>query len=185
MFLFGLFLSLYLKQYSMKASILFFGCFFSLFVPFCAVGQETQQPAPVDLRFQKPSTFKENMIFKPTIVEADNVELIEVVALGTPSFKVSNTADGTYESYSHALRINYPLVLTSGKTGFMLCFYGPSEKIAYSVETKEGVTTIYFPVSAHDVVKTRIDQTLATKKKIAIKLSQLADGYREALIGGN
>jgi hypothetical protein len=35
------------------------------------------------------------------------------------------------------------------------------------------------------MVKARIDQMLTTKKKITIKLSQLADGYREALLGVN
>lgn len=169
----------------MKASKLFFGWLFIFFIPLCAVGQQPQQAAPVDLRFQKPSTFKENMIFKPVGNGVDNVELIEVVGLGTPTFKASNTADGTYESYTHALRICYPLVLAGGKTGFMLCFYGPAEKMPYAVETKEGVTNIYFPISSHDVIKSRIDQTLAIKKKISIKLSQLADGYREALVGGN
>jgi hypothetical protein len=125
------------------------------------------------------------MVFKPVGNGVDNVELIDVVALGTSSFKVSNMADGTYGSYDHSLRITYPLVLAGGKTGYLLCFYGASEKIPYSVETKAGLTTIYFPVSSHDVIKARIEQTLATKKKITIKLSQLADGYREAQVGVN
>jgi hypothetical protein len=111
--------------------------------------------------------------------------LVEVVGFGTPSFKVSNTADGTYSSYEHALRVAYPLVVASGKSGYVLCLYGPTEKMPYSVEAKAGVTTLYFPVSTHDVIKARIEQTIGLKKKIVFKITQLADGYREALIGGN
>jgi hypothetical protein len=166
----------------MKAIIFLFGTLLFFFSSFSAFAQ---QPAAEDVRMEKAVTYKENMVFKPVRNGVDNVELIDVVALGTSSFKVSNMADGTYGSYDHSLRITYPLVLAGGKTGYLLCFYGASEKIPYSVETKAGLTTIYFPVSTHDVIKTRIEQTLATKKKITIKLSQLADGYREAQVGVN
>ncbi|MFM8592176.1 MAG: hypothetical protein ACKOA3_04670 [Sphingomonadales bacterium] len=143
-----------------------------------------QQPAAEDVRMEKTLT-KGSMVFKPVRPAEDNVEMIEVVGLGTPSFKVSNTADGTYSSYEHALRVAYPLVVSGGKSGYMLCFYGPTERMPYSVETKAGVTTLYFPVSTHDVIKARIEQIIALKKKIVFKITQLADGYREALVGGN
>ncbi len=165
----------------MKAPLLVFGCLF-----FCchSLLMQAQQPAAEDLRSVKPA-FKENMIFKPARNIPDNVEMIEVVAMGTPSFRVSNTADGTYSSYDHSIRVTYPLVLSGGKTGYLLCFYGSSEKIPYAVETKNGITTIYFPFNMHDLIKGRMDQMLTTKKKIVIKLTQLTDGYREALVGGN
>jgi hypothetical protein len=166
----------------MKAIVFLLNCLLVLFVPLSSFAQ---QPAAEDVRMEKAATYKENMIFKPVRSGVDNVELIEVIALGTPSFKVSNMADGTYSSYDHSIRITYPLVLAGGKTGYLLCFYGSAEKIPYSVETKGGITTIYFPFATHEMVKARIDQMLTTKKKITIKLSQLADGYREALLGVN
>lgn len=144
-----------------------------------------QQPAAEDQRNEKASGLKENMIFKPVRSGVDNVETIEVIAMGTPSIKVSNTADGTYSSYDHSLRISYPLVLSGGKTGYVLCFYGATEKMPYAVETKAGMTTLYFPVATHDVIKGRLEQIITLKKKVAVKLTQLADGYREALIGVN
>ncbi|MBM3923119.1 MAG: hypothetical protein FJ340_07975 [Sphingomonadales bacterium] len=160
-------------------SPLFFG---SLFM--AAFSVQAQQPAAEDVRMEKASPFKENMIFKPVRTGTDNIELIEVVSLGTPSVKVSNTADGTYSSYDHSIRVTYPLVLSSGKTGYSLCFYGTSEKIPYAVETKGGRTTLFFPMTTHDLLKGRIEQMLTTKKKVPIKITQQADGYSEALLGG-
>lgn len=165
----------------MKSIVFLFCC---LLICNPSVWSQTQQPAAEDVRMDKTAG-RDNLVFKAVRSGVDNVESIEVVALGTPSFKVSNMADGTYGSYEHALRMTYPLVLSGGKTGYVLCFYGAGEKIPYTVETKAGITTIYFPISTHEVIKGRMEQTIATKKKIVIKLTQKADGYREALIGAN
>jgi hypothetical protein len=157
--------------------------FYCLFLLGISLGY-AQQPAAVDLRTEKPAPLKENMIFKPTRSGMDNLETIEVIALGTPSVKVSNTADGTYSSYDHSIRVTYPLVLSSGKTGYSICFYGATEKIPYAVETKGGRTTLFFPMTTHDLLKARIEQMLTLKKKVPIKITQQADGYSEALLGG-
>lgn len=159
-------------------------CLFSSFLLLGISLVQAQQPEPVDLRTAKPAPLKENMIFKPNRSGLDNVEVIEVIALGTPSVKVSNTADGTYSSYEHSIRITYPMVLSGGKTGYLLCFYGTTEKIPYAVETKGGVTTLFFPMATHDMLKSRIEQMLIQKKKVPIKITQQSDGYSEALLGG-
>ncbi|MFM8805882.1 MAG: hypothetical protein ACKOD1_00810 [Sphingomonadales bacterium] len=165
----------------MKSIIFLFSC---LLICSTSVWSQTSQPAAEDVRMEKTAQ-RDNLVFKAVRSGVDNIEMIEVIGLGTASFKVSNMADGTYGSYEHSLRVAYPLVLTGGKTGYVLCFYGAAEKIPYAVETKSGITTIYFPISTHDVIKARIEQTIAIKKKIVFKLSQLADGYREAMVGGN
>jgi len=163
---------------------LFFLLVFSLFSQF-AMTSNAQNVFIEDVRTDQATVVPKKMEFKPTQQLSDNVEIIELISLGTPTIKISNMADGTKRSYDHALRISYPLVLASGKTGYQLCFYNTPEIMPYTVETKAGITSIYFPVSIHDVIKNRIDQTLAAKKKIAIKLTQLIDGYREAILGGN
>jgi len=156
------------------------------FLLFCAVPlwSPSQQPVAEDIRTEKAAS-RGSMVFKPVRSGVENSETIEIVGLGTPSFKVANMADGTYGSYEHSLRVSYPLVLSGGKTGYVLCFYGTTEKIPYAVETKGSTTTLFFPFSTHDLIKGRIEQTIATKKKIAVKLTQQADGYREAVVGGN
>lgn len=165
----------------MKPVLSFFSCLL-----FCTISawSQTQQTAAADLRMEKAAS-QGSMVFKPIRNGVDNSEAIEIVGLGTPSFKVSNLADGTYSSYEHSLRVSYPLLLSGGKTGYVICFYGTTEKIPYAVETKGGTTTLFLPFSTHDLIKGRIEQTIATKKKIAVKLVQQADGYREAIIGGN
>jgi hypothetical protein len=145
---------------------------------------QDQQHAAFDLRKEK-SANKGSVVFKPIRQESDNIELIEVVGVGNPYYKVSNMADGTYSSYDHALRVAYPLVVSGDKTGYVLCFYGATEKMPYAVEAKGGITTLYFPISTHDVIKRRIEQAISTKRKIVFKITQLTDGYREAIIGGN
>jgi len=138
-----------------------------------------------EVRTNQATLLPKKMEFKPTQQISDNVETIELISLGAPTIKISNTADGTSGSYDHALLISYPLVLAGGKTGYKLCFYNTSDKMPYSVETKAGVTSIYFPASILEFIKNGIDQALATKKRIFIKLTQLTNGYREAVIGGN
>lgn len=165
----------------MKPILSFFSC---LLICTISAWSQTQQTAAADLRMEK-ATSQGSMVFKPVRNGVDNIESIEIIGLGTPSFKVSNLADGTYSSYEHSLRVVYPLVLSGGKAGYAICFYGATENIPYAVETKGGATTLYFPMSTHDIIKSRIEQTIATKKKIAVKLTQQADGYREAIIGGN
>jgi hypothetical protein len=165
----------------MKSIVFLFSC---LLIYSASAWSQTQQPAAEDVRMEKAAS-RGSMVFKPVRSGVDNVETIEVIGLGTPSFKASNMADGTYSSYEHSLRVGYPLVLSGGKSGYALCFYGATEKIPYAVETQGGITTFYFPFATHDLIKGRIEQTIATKKKIVVKLTQQADGYREAIIGGN
>ncbi len=163
---------------------LFFLLVFSLFSQF-VMTSNAQNVIIEEVRTDQPTLLPKKIEFKPAQQLNDNIEIIELISLGTPTIKISNTADGTRSSYDHALRISYPMVLAGGKTGYQLCFYNPSEIIPYSVETKDGITSLYFPVTTHDFIKSRIDQTLATKNKIVVKITQLTNGYREAKIGGN
>lgn len=136
-------------------------------------------------KMQGMRSVKESMQFKPQQLEADKSERIEVLAIGGPSFWVANTADGTVASYDHAVRISYPLTLVGNRSGYQLVFYSEKDKIPYAVETKEGITSIYFPMSAHESLRTRLEQALVLKKRVSLKLVQRMDGYREALFGIN
>jgi hypothetical protein len=123
---------------------------------------------------------KETMLFKPVSLAETVQEVIEVIGLGFPSFSISNYADGTEGSYAHQLRVSYPLQTVGGKTGFQIIFYGVGEKIPYSVVKEDGSTLIYFPFQVHDQLKSRIDQSLAARKKVQLKLLLKPSGLREA-----
>jgi hypothetical protein len=124
---------------------------------------------------------QERMLFKPARVASQQQEVLEVIGLGLPSFAVSNMADGSMESYSHNLRVTYPLQIGGGRTGFQLIFYGLNDKIPYAVAQEGNITSVYVPYSVHDQLKGKIEQTLAARKKVQLKINLLPSGLREAI----
>ena len=123
---------------------------------------------------------KEGMLFKAAKVASPQQEAFDVVGLGLPSFTVSNMADGSFESYSHNLRITYPLQLGGGRTNFQLVFYGLNDKIPYAVAQEGNITSIYMPYSTHDHLKGKIEQTLSARRKVQLKINLMPSGLREA-----
>ena len=123
----------------------------------------------------------EELLFKPSRLATPVSEMLELVNLGSPSFSVSNLADGTLSSYQHSTRITYSIQVINGKGEYKLVFYGASEKIPYSVFTENGVTTIYMPFSMHDYFKSKVDQALTARKKVQLKLNLSTSGLREAV----
>jgi hypothetical protein len=123
---------------------------------------------------------QESRLFKAAKVTSPQQEVLDVTGLGLPSFKVSNIADGSLESYSHALRVIYQLQMGGGRTGFQLVFYGQSDKVPYAVAKEGNTTSIYVPYSAHDHLKGKIEQTLSGRRKVQVKINLLPSGLREA-----
>lgn len=123
---------------------------------------------------------QESRLFKAAKVTSPQQELLDVTGLGLPSFIVSNIADGSLESYSHTLRVIYPLQMGGGRTGFQLVFYGQSDKVPYAVAQEGNITSIYVPYSVHDHLKGKIEQTLSGRRKVQVKINLLPSGLREA-----
>jgi hypothetical protein len=123
----------------------------------------------------------EELIFKPSRLASSVNETFELTILGSPTFSVSNLADGTLSSYQHTTRLTYPLQLINGKGEYKLVFYGAGEKVPYSVFTENGITTIYMPFFIHDYFKSKVDQALAARKKVQLKISLSTSGLREAV----
>lgn len=133
-----------------------------------------------DAKFQANKLNKANMAFKPTVIESAQTEQIEITGWGAPSYIISNVASGLASSYEHSYRVSYPLTVTGNKAGYSLVFYGPHDKIPYSVEVENGKTTFYIPFSLHDNFKAKFEQALTLRKKVTVTLNMEVNGYREA-----
>jgi hypothetical protein len=133
-----------------------------------------------DLRSQNPKLTKSNMAFKPLPLESAQSEQLDVTGWGAPSYVISNTASGLASSYEHSYRVSYPLTVAGNKSGYSLVFYGPNDKIPYSVEVENGKTTFYIPFSLHDNFKTKFEQAITLRKKVMVNLKLEVSGYREA-----
>ena len=123
---------------------------------------------------------KEGMLFKASKLTSPQLEILEVVGLGMPSFTVSNMADGTQDSYSHSLRVTYSLQINGGRAGFQVVFYGLNDKIPYAVAQEGNLTSVFMPYQVHEHLKGRIEQALAARRKVQLKINLLPSGLREA-----
>lgn len=133
-----------------------------------------------DAKFQANKLNKANMAFKPNVIESPQSEVVEITGWTTPSYTISNFANGLASSYEHSYRVSYPLSVAGNKTGYTLVFYGPHDKVPYSVEVENGKTTFYIPFSLHDNFKAKFEQALTLRKKITVTLKMEVNGYREA-----
>lgn len=133
-----------------------------------------------DSKFQANKLNKANMAFKPIVIESSQSEQIEITGWGAPSYTISNVASGLASSYEHSYRVSYPLTVAGNKTGYTLVFYGPYDKVPYSVEVENGKNTFYIPFSLHDNFKAKFDQAITLRKKVTVTLKMEVNGYREA-----
>lgn len=133
-----------------------------------------------DSKFQANKLTKANMAFKPIPVESAVSEQLDITGWGAPSYIISNTASGLPSSYEHSYRVSYPLMVAGNKTGYSLVFFGPYDKVPYSVEIANGKTTFYIPFSLHDNFKSKFEQAISLRKKVTVNLKMEVNGYREA-----
>ncbi|HMU46110.1 MAG TPA: hypothetical protein PKC72_07070 [Chitinophagaceae bacterium] len=123
------------------------------------------------------------LVFKSRNSTEDRELTLDILSTGNASFSVSNTSDGTVKSYEHALRITVPLTVSNKKEGsFQLVFYKDGENMPYAVNQEPGMTTIYYPLSVYDEIKQKLEQAIAAKKKVQLKVVQRTAGYREATL---
>jgi hypothetical protein len=121
--------------------------------------------------------------FKTELPAADKADSYEIKAIGSVTFTVSNTADGSTNSYNHALRININLVMTDSKVGnFQLVFYGDKEAVPYAVFRQEGAIAIFYPASLYEEIKDKLEASLAARKKVLIKVTEKTTGFREGVL---
>jgi len=121
--------------------------------------------------------------FRTELPAADKTETWEVKGISSVVFAASNTADGSTNSYKHNLRITIELLMTDIKAGkYQLVFYSAGENMPYAMSRLEGFTTIYYPVAIYDDIRQKLEQSLAARKKVTIKVAEKTNGFKEGVL---
>lgn len=111
----------------------------------------------------------------------DKSDLFEIQGLGGTTFTASNTYDGGMNSYKHSLLVTVTLIPLNkaGNNDFRVVFYSDPTGIPQAASYNGGVLNIYYPISFYEGIKEKLEQSLAIKKKIQVKVIQTTTGYRE------
>jgi len=121
--------------------------------------------------------------FKAAQPTEDKSESWEVTALGQTTYTASNVMDGSATSFQHTIRIVIGLTTPAYKHGScQLVFYGADEKIQQAAAVENGVLSIYYPLATFEGVRSRLEQALAVRKKVLVKMTQKTNGYREGVL---
>ncbi|HYC40131.1 MAG TPA: hypothetical protein VEB63_06540 [Chitinophagaceae bacterium] len=116
-------------------------------------------------------------------VTGDESETLNVTGIGGSVFTVSNQADGTDKSYDHNLRVVLSLNLAENKTEkYQLVFYSEGEKLPFAVASEISTFSVYYPISMYESIRQKLEQSLAARKKVQLKVIRKADGYREGTL---
>lgn len=143
------------------------------------------QKAEVDMN--APGTITDATLqkraFKAAQPSQDQSETWDVTGLGQTTYSASNVMDGSVNSFQHTLRIVVGLTTPAYKTGsYQLVFYGADEKIQQAASVENGVVSLYYPVAAYEALRSRLEQALAVRKKVQVKMTQKTNGFREGVL---
>lgn len=146
-----------------------------------STGMLNAQQSEVDNYLQNKASSKR--AFKTELPAADKMDTWEVKSVGNVSFATSNTADGTVNSYQHALRITMTLVMTDTRAGnVQLVFYSEGEPMPFAVIRNGTDVAIYYPVAVYADIKEKLEQSLAARKRVTVKVTEKTTGYREGVL---
>ncbi len=122
--------------------------------------------------------------FKTKTFIQDTNEQFEIQGFGGTTFITSNIVDGTTNSYKHSLQIVVGLtpVNKTGNIAFQLIFYSPNDNIQQAAVYADNKINVYFPEAVYEDIRTKLEQSFATKKKVTLKVIQKTDGYREGTL---
>lgn len=119
-------------------------------------------------------------IFKPLNPEEDKTEMVDIASVGSATFISSNFADGTPASYRHTQMVTLKLTAAGNKPGnYQLVFYPEKAEIKEAAASRDGALSIYYPLSMFSTIKATLEQNLAARKKVTVKVVMQKDGYRE------
>lgn len=130
------------------------------------------------------SNTKNQIALSTRSVKDDKIDLIEVTGLGGTTFSALNLPDGTSaRGDRYSLKITMSLLTGANKSsGYQLVFNPDGEKSTYAVEVKDGITSINFPQFTFEVIRQKLEQSLAAKKKVQLKITQNPSGFREGVL---
>lgn len=112
----------------------------------------------------------------------DKTDQFDITGIGGTTFTASNTADGTAKSYDHSVQVIVDLSTNKAGTKFQLNFYSSANNIQQAASAADGTVNIYYPIELYDAVRTRLEQALAARKKVTVKVIQKTNGYREGTL---
>jgi len=157
--------------------------FMLAFLSFLCFGLVVSAQNDADLNTARNNDRLSKRMFKANNPLEDKTDMFEVTGVGGTVFTTSNTSDGTANSYKHSQKITLSLAVLNGKSNsFQLVFFSPDNEIPYSASFADGSLSIYFPISMYEEVKQKLDQSLAARKKVQLKVIQKKDGYREGTL---
>ena len=121
--------------------------------------------------------------FKATLPTDDKTETIDITGSKLASISVSNTADGSLNSYKHALRIVLSLTNSNPRSAaIQLVFYANNESIQYAEFNDKGTINIYYPSEVYETIRQRLDESFNARKKVQVKIVEKTNGYREGTL---
>jgi hypothetical protein len=156
--------------------------FYSVCIAFLGATGVSAQNAESQFSAENP---KSNRIaFKPVQPTQDKTDLFEIQSIGGTTFTASNTSDGSANSFKHSLQVVMTLVPVNktGITSFQLNFYSENDNIQQAATFTDGVLNIYYPVAVYEDIRIKLEQALAARKKVTVKVTQKTNGYREGVL---
>jgi hypothetical protein len=131
---------------------------------------------------QETQTGGQKMAFKTNRELKENTaDVFDIQSIGGTTFTTSNVADGTTASFTHNTLVNVTLVpaVKPEKNKIQLVFYSSSVNIYQAAMNMDGTINVFYPISLYDAIREKLDQALAAKKKVQVKVVQQTSGYRE------
>jgi hypothetical protein len=121
--------------------------------------------------------------FKPLNPDADKIDQYDIQGIKGTTFTVSNTSDGSANSYKHTTQIIISLLSPGLKSlnPLLIIFYSEPQSEPYAV-THDGPVRVYYPISMYSEIKQQITDALAAKTKITLKVTVKNTGYREGTL---
>jgi len=114
------------------------------------------------------------------MVANDQSEVLNITGVNSFVFTVSNLADGTEKSFHHNQRIVVSLNISESKSEkYQLVFYSNDDRLPFAVASDLSSFSIYYPIHLYESIKTKLEQAIAAKKKVQLKIVRKMDGYRE------
>ena len=126
---------------------------------------------------------KQMEALKATNANENKIDLLEITGLNGLVFNSMNYPDVSSRGISHSMKITLSLLTGATKaTGYQLVFFPANETIQYAVETQNGTTSINLSMNTFETIQQKLEQYLAAKKKVQLKITQNPNGYREGLV---
>ena len=113
----------------------------------------------------------------------DKTDLLDITGISGTVYSSMSYPDGSTVSTGYSSKIILSLLTGINKTGgYQLVFLPDGERVPAAVDSQNGISSIYFHINAFQSLSQKLEQSIAAKKKVQIKLTQNPNGYREGIL---